>query len=106
MFHHTDCGMLTFTNDDIRAKVKAEEPGNAVAAKTVDSIDFLPFPVLDQSVHADVDFLQNSKVLVPGTQISGWIYDVRTGNVCRSVDKPPLWTHILQVSQVALAETV
>src|SRR5438874_11235724 len=37
VIHHTDCGMLTFSNSDLRTKVKQELHANA------DSIDFLPF---------------------------------------------------------------
>ena len=107
VFHHTDCGMLTFTNDDIRAKVKAEEPGNAVAAQTVDNIDFLTFPVLDQSVLADVEFLKNSKVLVSGTKVSGWIYDVRTGKVQTCLPTiPRCGLTLSQVSQISQTETI
>ena len=73
--------MLTFTNDDIRHKVKTEEPGNAVVAEAVDNIDFLPFPDLTESVKDDVEFLKGSKLLKKGTNLSGWIYDVTTGKV-------------------------
>jgi carbonic anhydrase len=82
VFHHTDCGMLTFTNDDIRHKVKTEEPGNVVVAEAVDKIDFLTFPHLEESVKDDVDFLKASKLLKNGTHLSGWIYDVTNGKVC------------------------
>ena len=82
VFHHTDCGMLTFTNDDIRHKVKTEEPGNAVVAEAVDKIDFLPFPHLEESVKDDVEYLKESKLLKKGTHLSGWIYDVTQGKVC------------------------
>ena len=82
VFHHTDCGMLTFTNDDIRHKVKTEEPGNAVVAEAVDKIDFLPFPHLEESVKDDVEYLKGSKLLKKGTHLSGWIYDVTQGKVC------------------------
>jgi hypothetical protein len=37
--HHTDFGLPTFTNDDVRHKVKTEEPDNVVAAEAVDKID-------------------------------------------------------------------
>jgi carbonic anhydrase len=82
IFHHTDCGMLTFTNDDIRHKVKTEEPGNAAVAEAVDKIDFLPFPELEQSVRDDVNLLKESQLLKAGTHLSGWIYDVTSGKVC------------------------
>ena len=88
VFHHTDCGMLTFTNDDIRHKVKTEEPGNVVVAEAVDKIDFLPFPKLEESVRDDVVFLKESQLLKKGTHLSGWIYDVTSGKVClESYDK-------------------
>lgn len=74
--------MLTFTNDDIRTKVKAEEAGNHKVAQAIDQIDFLPFPELDKSVRDDVDHLKNSGLLKVGTLLSGWIYDVKTGKVC------------------------
>ena len=38
VIHHTDCGMLTFTNDDLRGKLQAE------TGKDTD-MDFLPFDV-------------------------------------------------------------
>ena len=82
VFHHTNCGMLTFTNDDIRHKVKTEEPGNAAVAEAIDKIDFLPFPNLEESVKDDVEFLKGSKLIKEGTHLSGWIYDVTTGKVC------------------------
>jgi len=45
--HHTDCGMLTFSNDDLPAKLKDELGADA------GDVDFLPFPDLDQSVRDD-----------------------------------------------------
>ena len=44
VIHHTDCGMLTFTNDDLHAKVKDDLGADASA------IDFLPFGDLDENV--------------------------------------------------------
>src|SRR5947208_15976849 len=43
VIHHTDCGMLTFSNEDLRTKIKQELHVNA------DQIDFLPFKDLEQS---------------------------------------------------------
>src|SRR4249919_3913723 len=45
--HHTDCGMLTFSNDDLRGKLEAETGADAT------DIDFLPFGDLEQSVRDD-----------------------------------------------------
>src|SRR6516225_10929806 len=41
---HTDCGMLTFTNDDVHAKLGPES----------ESIDFQPFPDAAQRVRESV----------------------------------------------------
>src|SRR5262245_57048472 len=48
VIHHTDCGMLTFSNDDLRTKLADETGADA------SHIDFLPFADLEQSVRDDV----------------------------------------------------
>jgi carbonic anhydrase len=81
VYHHTDCGMLTFTNEQIRQKVNSETPD---VADIVDKIDFLPFPHLEQSVKDDVKFLTENSLLLPGTTVTGWVYDVKSGKVRQS----------------------
>jgi carbonic anhydrase len=73
--HHTDCGMLTFTNPVLHAKVKQDLGTDA------SGIDFLPFSSVEQSVQEDVALLESSPLLDPATVIRGFIYDVRTGLV-------------------------
>ncbi len=73
--HHTDCGMLTFTNRDLRERVK-EDLGSDTG-----EFDFLPFQDLDASVREDIEFLQGTQLLDPDTIIRGFIYDVRTGKL-------------------------
>ncbi len=73
--HHTDCGMLTFTNDDMRAKLKEDLGVDA------DDVDFLPFPDLAQSVRDDVQKIKDSPLLPPGIPVSGYIYEVETGKL-------------------------
>lgn len=75
VIHHTDCGMLTFSNDDLRTKVKQELHANA------DNIDFLPFKDLEQSVRDDVATLKASPLIPKNIEISGFIYDVRSGRL-------------------------
>ena len=48
VIHHTDCGMLTFKNEDLRAQVKRELNADA------GGIDFLPFSDVERSVRDDV----------------------------------------------------
>jgi carbonic anhydrase len=79
---HTDCGMLTFTNEAAREKIKGNLGEGA--KKEVEGMDFLPFKDLDQAVKDDVAYLKDSKLIPENIDISGWVYDVKTGKV-RSV---------------------
>jgi carbonic anhydrase len=72
---HTDCGMLTFTNQDLYAKVERDLGADA------SHIDFLPFPNLEQNVRTDVDFLRASPLIPASTEIRGFVYDVGTRRV-------------------------
>ncbi|HKO74611.1 MAG TPA: carbonic anhydrase [Gaiellaceae bacterium] len=70
---HTGCGMLTFTNDDIHAKL-ADEAGADASA-----IDFLPFADLDGSVRASVERIRSSDFLPPSFSATGYVYDCSAG---------------------------
>ncbi|KAG8831417.1 hypothetical protein FRC17_003195 [Serendipita sp. 399] len=78
VFHHTDCGMLTFTTPQLQGKLKEAYPE---ATKEIEAIDFLPFPNLEQSVKDDVEFLKNHPLVLKDTTITGWVYEVETGKV-------------------------
>jgi carbonic anhydrase len=82
VFHHTDCGMLTFTTEQLKKIVKDAAPSDSKVAEEVDKLDFLEFPELEQSVKDDVEFLSKNPLLLKETKITGWTYDVRTGKVC------------------------
>jgi carbonic anhydrase len=75
VIHHTDCGMLTFTNQDLHAKVKQDLGADASA------IDFLPFSDVEESVREDVAFLLSSPLIPGNVIIRGFVYDVRTGKL-------------------------
>jgi carbonic anhydrase len=75
IIHHTDCGMLTFTNRDLREKVRED------LGQDTGEFDFLPFHDLDESVRQDVEFLQATQLLSPDTLIRGFVYDVKTGRL-------------------------
>ncbi|RXW23837.1 hypothetical protein EST38_g2000 [Candolleomyces aberdarensis] len=79
LFHHSDCGMLTFTTEQLKTIVKDASPGDAAIAEAVDKFQFLEFSHLEDSVKDDVKFLQENPLLLPETKISGWVYDVHTG---------------------------
>ncbi len=75
VIHHTDCGMLTFSNADLRTKLRQELGANA------DNIDFLPFKDLEQSVRDDVATIKASPLIPDNIEVSGFIYDVRSGKL-------------------------
>ncbi|MBN2192895.1 MAG: carbonic anhydrase [Polyangiaceae bacterium] len=73
VIHHTDCGMLTFTNESLRAKVKSD------LGVEGSSIDFLPFTNVEQSVRDDVGLLRASRLIPIDIPIRGFVYDVHSG---------------------------
>ncbi len=75
VIHHTDCGMLTFTNPVLHAKVKQDLGADSTG------IDFLPFSDLEESVREDVEFLLSSPLIPRDVPIRGFVYDVRTGRL-------------------------
>ncbi|KAJ8501596.1 hypothetical protein ONZ51_g563 [Trametes cubensis] len=85
VFHHTGCGMVTFDTPKLRALVKESDPGNEALAGAVDEIDFLEFQSLEDSVREDVKFLQENPLVLPGTKVTGWVYEVETGKIHRIV---------------------
>jgi len=71
VIHHTDCGMLTFTNEDVWSRLGPDAEG----------IDFLPFSDNARSVQEDVDRVRSSSLIPEGASVSGYIYDVSTGRL-------------------------
>ncbi|CAN5204420.1 MAG: carbonic anhydrase [Chloroflexia bacterium] len=75
VIHHTDCGMLTFQNEDLRARLA--EGLNADAS----DIDFLPFSDVVESVHEDIAVIRNSPFISGDIPVSGFVYDVHSGRL-------------------------
>jgi carbonic anhydrase len=72
---HTDCGMLTFHNEDLHAKVKQD------LGQDASDIDFLPFSDLEHNVRDDVEFLKGSPLIPEDIEIRGFVYDVESRRV-------------------------
>ncbi len=72
---HTDCGMLTFTNDQIRGMLSDE-----LGAETA-HVDFQPFPDVADRVAASVRRLRESNLVPDDYPITGFVYDVKTGRI-------------------------
>jgi carbonic anhydrase len=68
---HTDCGMLTFTDDGLRERLGPE------AAE----VEFHSFPDLEQRVRESVAAIRESPLLPESFGASGFVYDVRSGGL-------------------------
>ena len=79
VIHHTDCGMLTFTNEAIRSQCVEVFGGSA--SELAGSIDFLPFADLEMSVQEDVRYIRDSPLIPESIPVRGFVYDVRTGQL-------------------------
>jgi carbonic anhydrase len=74
LIHHTDCGMLTFHDDDIKRKIEDEtgiRPAFALEA----------FTDLDQDVKQSIARIKASPFIPNKSSIRGFVYDVRTGRL-------------------------
>ena len=78
LIHHTDCGMLTFHDDDVKAAVQADtgiKPPFALEA----------FGDLDTDVRQSIARIKASPFVPEKTSVRGFVYDVSTGKL-REVD--------------------
>jgi len=74
VIHHTDCGMLTFTEEQLHQKLHDELHVHA-------EIEFLPFTDVEQSVRDDVEIIRTSPLLLSNVPVRGYVYDVHTGRL-------------------------
>ena len=74
LVHHTDCGMLTFRDDDVRSDVESETGHRPAFA--LDSFSD-PYADVQQSIRRiqSVPFLPNTQ------SVSGFVYNVSTGEL-------------------------
>ncbi len=75
VIHHTDCGMLTFGNEELQRRLQERFGADA------SGLDFLPFSDLAQGVRDDVAAIRNSPFVPAEIPVRGFIYDVRTGRL-------------------------
>ena len=73
LIHHTDCGMLTFTDDDVKAAI-AEETGIRP------SFALEAFPDADADVRQSIARIQASPFL-PHKAVRGFVYEVEKGTL-------------------------
>ena len=74
LIHHTDCGMLTFTDDDFKAAILKDtgiKPEWAAEA----------FPELDEDVRQSIGRIKASPFIPHKESIRGFVFDVATGKL-------------------------
>jgi carbonic anhydrase len=72
LVHHTDCGMLTFTDDAVKADIEADvglRPHFALEA----------FPDLERDIRQSIARIKASPFVPHKDAVRGFIYDVRSG---------------------------
>ena len=74
LIHHTDCGMLTFTDDEFKRQVQDDtgiKPEWAVEA----------FPDLDEDVRQSIARIKASPFIPNKGSVRGFVYEVESGNL-------------------------
>jgi carbonic anhydrase len=74
LIHHTDCGMLTFTDDDFKASIQQDtgiKPEWAAEA----------FSDLDEDVRQSINRIKASPFIPRKDSVRGFVFDVATGKL-------------------------
>ena len=74
LIHHTDCGMLTFTDDEFKKSIQDEtgiKPEWAAEA----------FPDLDEDVRQSIARIKASPFIPKTDSVRGFVFDVATGKL-------------------------
>lgn len=74
LIHHTDCGMLTFTDDEFKAQVQADtgiKPAWAAEA----------FTDLDVDVRQSIARIKAGSSIPVKDSVRGFVYDVTDGSL-------------------------
>jgi carbonic anhydrase len=72
LVHHTDCGALTFTDDELRGQLLDE-----TGMKPTWSPE--SFRDLDEDLRQSIERLRRNPFLVDATQVRGFVFDVHSG---------------------------
>jgi carbonic anhydrase len=74
LIHHTDCGMLTFEDDDVKRQIEADvgvRPSFALEA----------FPDVEADIRQSIRRLRESPFLQHKDAVRGFVYDVKSGRL-------------------------
>jgi carbonic anhydrase len=74
LIHHTDCGMLTFTDEDFRGSIEADTGVRPTWASEA-------FTDLDQDVRDSIARIRAEPAIPDTDAVRGFVYDVSTGGL-------------------------
>jgi carbonic anhydrase len=74
LIHHTDCGMLTFTDDELRQQIQEE-------AGVKPHFPMESFSDLEVDVRQSVARIQHSPFIPHKDSVRGFVYEVETGRL-------------------------
>jgi len=76
IINHTDCGMLTFTDEEVRARLQ-----QLTGTATVASVYFHAFRNVEENVRQQLQKVTSHPWIPTQIPIRGFIYDVTTGRL-------------------------
>ncbi len=71
---HTNCGMLTFKDEELQSKLRQIRGTSALAP-----VHFHTFSNLEESIHTQIQKVKSHPWMPPHVPVRGFVYDVRTG---------------------------
>ena len=76
IINHTDCGMLTFKDEELRAKLQ-QKTGTAAAAP----VHFHAFRDVEKNVRQQIETVESHPWIPKHIPVRGFVYDVKTGRL-------------------------
>ena len=76
IINHTDCGMLTFKDEELAAALEARTNAAAVSPHR-----FYAFPDLEKNVRQQIQRVKSHPWIPADIPVRGFIYDVKTGKL-------------------------
>jgi carbonic anhydrase len=93
VIHHTECGMLFFTNEVMRGLLASSletaelsssgfrDVGKGPGSRAGEFVEWLTIPNQEQSVVDDVERIRNHPLVPSSIPIYGYVYDVKSGRL-------------------------
>jgi len=84
IINHTDCGMLTFKDEDLRSKLQKQTGTAAVAP-----VAFHAFSNLEENLRQQIQKVKSHPWVPKQISVRGFVYDVKTGRLKEVAEAHP-----------------